>query len=884
MVSQPFARMTAVSADVRRRLGRGVIVHAGTSAPDGWGGAERVRVDDDVLRDPTAVVARLHSRWAAREPVVIEVAVDVAELRAPEIDTRAPCELTPSFEFEREHLYFLARSNNYDARGEGLVWGPGTEARRLGARPGGSADILLPDGTAAWIDGGPRQGAPPGVEGAVLHRVRVEHGDLTPDVDARVDADLAADQLRAVAHSGGPARIVAPAGSGKTRVLTERFRLLVARRGWGARPVCAVAYNVRAKQEMEQRLADVGAPALRKVRTLHALGFDAVRRVREIREVLSEWDVRRRIEPLVPIRPRANTDVYVPYLEALGEVRLGLVRPEAVEARRDDVEGFAAMFEEYRDRMLADGVVDHDEQIYGAIEVLCTDVSVRRALQAECRHLLVDEFQDLTPAQLLMLRLLAAPAYDVFGVGDDDQVIYGYTGADPAFLVDYERYFPGAAHLQLEVNYRCPAAIVDAAKNVLGYNRIRVPKQIRARKREGPRALMTSRHASEQLPAAALERVQRRLDEGAQPGEIAVLTRVRSALLGVQVMCADAGIPANAPIGREVLDRTGARAALAYLRLAIASPADALPGPDLSVAARRPSRSLRREVLQRIANRKRWTHAALRGFAEHVNGRLDEFLDDLARLDTAVRAGAETETLLRIVRDDIGLGGALDTLDRGGRRPEASHRDDLNALISVAALAPDPTAFEPWLRAHLDRPRIEPADGELTLSTVHRVKGMEWPHVVVLGVHDGLMPHHLADDVEEERRVFHVALTRASSTVHLIADATARNRFLAEADGSAPVPTPPATIAPRRPTVVIDQVGVGAADDRVFDALRAWRRDRAKADGVPAYVVLHDTHLQGIAARMPATLAELSHCPGIGPMKLERYGDEIVAVIADLAP
>jgi DNA helicase-2/ATP-dependent DNA helicase PcrA len=468
------------------------------------------------------------------------------------------------------------------------------EAARLGAREGGALDVLLPDGTPAWIDGGPRVGAVPGVEGALVHRVRVEHGDLTPDVDAPIEADLAPDQVAAVAHSGGPARIIAPAGSGKTRVLTERFRLLVAQRGWGAKAVCAVAYNVRAKEEMAQRLADVGPVAARKVRTLHALGFDAVRRSRDIRDVLTEWDVRRRIEPLVPVRPRANTDVYAPYLEALGEVRLGLVRPEHVESRRDDVEGFAAMFEQYRDRMRADAVMDHDEQIYSAIEVLCTDVEVRRTLQSECRHLLVDEFQDLTPAQLLMLRLLAAPAYDVFGVGDDDQVIYGYAGADPAFLIDYDRYFPGAAHLQLEVNYRCPAVIVHAATNLLGYNRVRVPKEIRAAKPAGDPAVAADRHPAEQLPGAALAQVKAWLDDGRPPAAIAVLARVRSVLLGVQLLCAEAGIPANAPIGIEVLDRTGTRAALAYLRLAVAFDADALPGPDLALAARRPRSAGRR--------------------------------------------------------------------------------------------------------------------------------------------------------------------------------------------------------------------------------------------------------------------------------------------------
>ena len=186
------------------------------------------------------------------------------------------------------------------------------------------------------------------------------------------------------------------------------------------------------------------------------------------------------------------------------------------------------MFDKYRDRLRADAVIDHDEQIYGAIEVLCTDVGVRRQLQSECRHLLVDEFQDLTPAQLLMLRLLAAPAYDVFGVGDDDQVIYGYAGADPKFLIDYDRYFPGAAHLQLEVNYRCPAVIVHAATNLLGYNRVRVPKEIRAAKPAGDPAVAAERYPGRAAagrgagadPGVDRRRPAARCDRGAGPGAV----------------------------------------------------------------------------------------------------------------------------------------------------------------------------------------------------------------------------------------------------------------------------------------------------------------------------------------------------------------------------
>ena len=346
-------------------------------------------------------------------------------------------------------------------------------------------------------------------------------------------------------------------------------------------------------------------------------------------------------------------------------------------------------------------------------------------------------------------------------------------------------------------------------------------------------------------------------------------------------MRAQAGIPANAPIGAEALERTGARTGLAYLRLAQGAADDAMSGPDLATAARRPSRSLRREVLQRIAGRRQWRRSGLRSLAEGTTGRLDEFLDDLDMLGAEYRAGADTEMLLRFVRDRIGLGGALDTLDRGGRGPEASHRDDLNALISVAALAPDVAGFEPWLRNALERRRVDATADEVTLSTVHRVKGMEWPYVVVLGVHDGLMPHHLADDVEEERRIFHVALDVRPTPRRT---SSPKPTVVPDSSTSSTVPRPYSRIRRRGASLRARPAVPPSRRPTNSWSMRSRRGDAiAKADGVPPYVVLHDNHLEGIAAERPTSLVRLARCPGIGPTKLERYGDEIIAVVADCA-
>jgi len=939
--------------DALTRLGRGVIVGASADAPEPWAGRQRIVVDDAVLRDPVDTVTALHSCWSAREPVVVDLRVPVEELRAPEPAPREPVHaLTPRFELTRERLYFLIRANNYDDRAGRMAWGPAIEAQRLGAIASPVADVSLPDGTAVWCDGGPRTDAV--LAGyPVLHRNNIEQRSLGADRAATPRDTLAPDQLAAVMHAGGAARVIAPAGSGKTRVLTARFRLLLDR-GWHPGSVTAVAYNVRAKDTMRERLSDLSDAAQRRVRTLHALGNDVLRRASGSSQLIDEWEVRRRIEALVALKPRANTDVYAPFLEALGEVRLGLVDPNVVEARRDDVDGFAAMFGEYRDKLHADRAIDHDEQIYGAIESLLGAPDVRRELQREGRHLLVDEFQDLTPAQLLLLRLVAAPDYDVFGVGDDDQVIYGYAGADPEFLINYDRYFPGGTHHALATNYRCPASTVAATRNLLSYNRRRIDKEIIA----GPDAsddggaLSVRTTPPEALAAAATERVRSWLAAGARADDIAVLSRVNSALLPAQLLLGEAGVPCWTPVSVAVLARTGTRAALAYLRLALgAANAGSVHGPDLAVAARRPSRSLRREVLQRFERRRTWSVAQLRRESDAMTGtaaeKFDMFCDELDALARRAGAGAETAELLTRVRDDIGLGAALATLDLSGKSPDASHRDDLNALIAVAASEPDPAAFEPWLRARL-RAADEPASAMgVAVSTVHRVKGMEWPYVVVLGAHDGLMPHALADDVEEERRVFHVAITRADTEVYVLADATARRPFVDELAEPAPPEIrrgPEATVTPadqtsaaaaRGRTTIDAELGleikfagstgpiVELRDDAAVleerggarivvpygerverdgrraqlarrrsaavtpgppgpvEALKTWRKQRAAADRVPAYIVLSDAHLEGIAARQPASLAELARCAGIGPTKLERYGDEIVAVITE---
>ena len=879
-------------------LGRGVVVGEDQPAPPAWSGAPRVVVDAKALAQPAEVVAALHEAWAGRQPVVIELGVDPVQFRTPVDHDVEPWTLEPSFEPWFDRLHFLVWANSYDARTGEPIWWWGRKAARLdpGAAetPDGTADVALADGRPAWVDGGPRTPFDPDeLDGvAVVHAESVELGRLAvapPAVEP--SAELAPDQLAAVAHRRGPSRVIAPAGSGKTRVLTERLRHLVVDRGWERDAVLAVAYNVKARDEMQERCAAFGP----RVQTLNGLAYQLLGRHRgSSPRVLEEREVRRLIDGLAPKRrARANTDPTAAYLEALTTVRLGLQDPADVEEERGDVPGLEALFDPYRRALKASGAVDFDEQIYGAVEALLTDGEFRAESQRRYRHLLVDEFQDLTPAHVLLLRLLAAPGLDVFGVGDDDQCIYGHARADPAFLIDFDRLFPAAGAHPLEVNYRCPEPVVTAARTLLSYNHRRVPKEIRPGPAAGtePEAFRVRLDPAAGGATALVEEVQRWLAEpGVEPADIAVLARVNSLLLAPHVALAEAGVPIDSVLRTDVLNRTGLRAALAYLRIAVDP--NAIQPDDLAEVYRRPSRGMPNWItkwFRGATSVSRVRAIATRLDDEKVAMKIEQLADDLALVVAAASDGT-TRSVLTAIQVDVGLGAAMELLDRSKGGEGSTQLDDLEALLQVADLHPEAASFEPWLRSVFHR---EAEDGGVALSTIHRVKGREWPRVALFGASAGLLPHRLSVDVEEERRVLHVGITRGRDRVVVLADANRPSPFLAELDGSAehrpadqpdPAAGRTAGAGPARAIRSSSAPGEPLSGPAavIDDALRTWRRERSKADGVAAFIVASNATLAAIARAQPKSMAELARIPGIGPAKLDLYGDEILAILEDM--
>ena len=542
--------------------------------------------------------------------------------------------------------------------------------------------------------------------------------------------------------------------------------------------------------------------------------------------------------------------------------------------------------------------------------------------------------------------------------------------------------------------------MVDAARHLLSYNDRRLEKTLRTPEGRvdeisagpgpvtGPGPVAVLHAPAQGLASVTVQTVTAWRDGGVELGDIAVLARVNSALLPVQVACAESGVACTAPLNARVLQRTGIRTAFAYLR--IGADPGRIRRQDIAETIRRPSRGIAPMVVDMITKNATTSSTEIRRWRAGSRDATSRRCSATPTTSTPSPRPAHTRPPRRCGRSGSGSGSATPwtSWTRRDARPTAPRTPTTS---SPSSPWPASTPMRPRSNRGYRRswPGPAPSGPAVLLSTVHRVKGREWGHVIVYGVSDGLFPHRLADDEEEERRVFHVAITRARRQVVVLADAEAPSMFVAELDGSRPRPTarrpaedpvvwsasdprlhraPRGSGAARRggadtsgssprsaggrrtddarrrhkrgptvPTVgaveglvVEDRGNVGAIvevtathaviavgvarvgiplgsevsvggrtvaliapDDAVEmtpesraaeQELRTWRTASARQEGVPAYVILNDEELVGIAVRFPVTLKELSACKGIGQIRLERWGDEILAVLDGVRP
>jgi superfamily I DNA/RNA helicase len=545
-------------------------------------------------------------------------------------------------------------------------------------------------------------------------------------------ARLQVDQRRAATAPPGPVLCVAPAGSGKTTTLVARIAWLLDQ---GAVPesVCAITFNRRAAEELRERVHAAleplgeGLAARVRIRTFHALGLEMLREAGVATEPLVDRD-----EILRAVRPDASVAERRRYDTILSRFKLDLdVDPRQIE--RDPQAGpVARTYAAYEAEILRRGGLDFDDLVARALRLLEGNADVLARWRDRCRHLLVDEAQDLDRAQLRLALLLTAPANRIFLVGDDDQSIYGWRLADVRRLLGLaDEALPGVTRVDLETNYRCPAPVLMRAVRLVEHNTERFAKVIRA----GPKAdgrLVLAPSAADDVDRASAVLASWPADDGTR----AVLARTNRELLPVVAAALRLGLPFRAtgltlPIESPVVDEL----------LAAAGGVGSSEHPLLALA--------------RLPERQAVPPSSIEAEAEEPSNA--DGYPDAAEPDGTTHA--ERRSLAAAV-----LGWA------------AGHP-------TVAALANEIETTRVLL-AELRRD-----DAPLILATAHGTKGLEFDHVAVIGLDEGRFPsaRSVAEAVEparaleEERRLAYVAWTRARRSLTLVYDPGAPSHFLLEA-------------------------------------------------------------------------------------------------------
>ena len=698
-----------------------------------------------------------------------------------------------------------------------------------------------------------------------------------PGADAVLDA-LDPEQREVAAHPSGPMCVLAGAGTGKTRAITHRIAYGVLSGVHQPQRVLAVTFTARAAGEMRTRLRDLGVGGV-QARTFHAaslrqlhyvwpqaVGGAAPEVMPHKASAVAEAGARLRLRLDGPgVRDLASEIEWS---------KVSLLTPEtyaaAATARRReppaglDATAMARLVAAYEEVKTERGVIDFEDVLLLMVGILREHEEVARAVRGQYRHFVVDEYQDVNRLQQTLLDLWLGERSDICVVGDPAQTIYSFTGASPEHLLGFRTRHPQARTVELVRNYRSTPQVVGLANLVLrgaGGQRRSGSVELRAQRADGPAPQL---HVADDDPGEAAfvaARIEELVAQGHAPAQVAVLFRTNGQSEGLESALAERGIPYLVRGGERFFSRREVRDAIVLMRGAARSDDGEVPLPDLV-----------RDVLLGAG----WT------------------------------------------REAPGSGGAA--------------RERWQSLDALAELADQTAAREPEARlrafvAELEQRAAEqnaPTVQGVTLASLHAAKGLEWDTVFLVGCSDGLLPISMADTpeaVEEERRLLYVGLTRARERLVLSyagartpgAKATRRpSRFL---DGTESVLGSAARSQPKRRRTGASGGGRGGGaparstcrtcgadlatarertigrcatcpatmDEQLFEALREWRLATAKEADVPAFVVFTDATLTAIAERVPTVTRGLAGITGVGPAKLERYGEAVLDVLQNFS-
>jgi len=723
-------------------------------------------------------------------------------------------------------------------------------------------------------------------------------------------------QRAAVTSTAAPLCIMAGAGSGKTRVLTRRIAYRVATGDADPQRVLALTFTRKAAGELTGRLRQLQMRDRVAAGTFHSVALAQLRSRWSDRDVKPPELLERKVGFVARLLPQRSGLAPTAALDVVGEIEWAKARriepdryPAVASAARRrpgvDLQLVADTFTRYEEEKRRKRMIDFDDLLKLCVRDLENDRDFAAAQRWRFRHLFVDEFQDVNPLQHALLSGWLGDRTDLCVVGDANQAIYGWNGADPAFITNFTSHYPTAEVVQLVDNYRSSTQILDAAHAVLvegellGELPARSALKLRANRPEGKVPELDG-YPDEHQEARGIARGVRDRRRPNQPWhDFAVLVRTNAQTAAIDQAFTDAGIPARIRGGSGLLDDPQVKAWLRNLRTRRGDFATVIA--DLTAAAREHDgkRSLAQERERSAAE--------------------DPTFDPV--LDLASESGLEVgQEEKQSVPSSPPIAGAQvgDSADGG------------NPLASLAVLAgdfvavdPNPTGagFAAWLSATARNDQLADGADAVDVLTFHGAKGLEWPVVFVAGCETGYCPIGFANNtaqLAEERRLFYVAITRAErevvctwATERTFGTSKPRKRepspYLddlqrADADSQKERANGPdrraaarmgvrgaraaaksmpksGTSRSRAVTGVSARSELDSMGQELFDALKAWRAESCRAAGIPAYIVCNDRTLLAVARQRPTSEHELLDVAGFGPVKVERYGEAVLDLV-----
>ncbi|MGH9102438.1 MAG: UvrD-helicase domain-containing protein [Acidimicrobiales bacterium] len=590
-------------------------------------------------------------------------------------------------------------------------------------------------------------------------------------------------QRAAVVHEGGPLLVVAGAGSGKTRVLTHRIAWLVSEREVSPHQVLAITFTNKAAGQMKDRVAALVGPAAPAmwVSTFHSACVRILRRHAELLSYRSSFTIYDQVDAtrLVAhvLRERGlDTKRFPPRSVAaiISAAKSELVGPaeQAQMARTIFDRRVADVYAGYAERLRAANAMDFDDLLARTVQLFDEHPDVLAHYQRRFAHLLVDEYQDTNLAQGRLVGALGSLQRNVFAVGDSDQSVYRFRGADIRNILEFEQTFPDAKVLLLEQNYRSSQTILDAANALIANNARRKPKALWTDR--GPGRPLTHYRAEDEEDEAdwVVEEVVRLGRAGVALSDVAVFYRTNAQSRALEEALVRRGVPYKVVGGTRFYDRRETRDLLAWLR-ALVNPQDEI---SLRRALSAPRRGVGDTTLRRL---EAWAaergvalvdalreagEAGVSGRALHGIRSFLSLLDELAALSESAGPGETAEAVL--VRS-----GYADELASEGGIEAAGRLENLAELTGQAAGYPDLASFLESVALVADADELDEDGGRVVLMTLHTAKGLEFPAVFLVGMEDGVFPHLRSlgepDELEEERRLCYVGITRARERLYV---------------------------------------------------------------------------------------------------------------------